>query len=109
MAQPAAKSCRTWLDEGRVSEDSLVWREGWPDWQAAGAVFPDLQLPAVSTPAARPAPTPAVTPVAVHVPASRARKRPRLRTKDAVILLLLMLAVVILTVTFFAVLLHPGV
>jgi hypothetical protein len=33
---------RRWLDEGRVSSDSLVWREGWPDWKAAGPVFPSL-------------------------------------------------------------------
>jgi len=33
---------RTWLAEGRISADSLVWREGWRDWQAAGSVFPQL-------------------------------------------------------------------
>jgi hypothetical protein len=31
-----------WLAEGRVSADSLVWREGWRDWREAGAVFPHL-------------------------------------------------------------------
>jgi hypothetical protein len=34
---------RTWLGEGRVSDDSLVWREGWRDWQEAGLVFPKLR------------------------------------------------------------------
>jgi hypothetical protein len=34
---------RTWLSEGRVSADSLVWREGWRDWQEAGTVFPKLR------------------------------------------------------------------
>jgi len=38
---------RTWLGEGRISPDSLVWREGWRDWQSAGSVFP--QLAATST------------------------------------------------------------
>jgi hypothetical protein len=33
---------RTWLTEGRVAADSLVWREGWRDWQTAGDVFPKL-------------------------------------------------------------------
>jgi hypothetical protein len=33
---------RRWIAEGRVSADSLVWREGWPDWQLAGPVFPNL-------------------------------------------------------------------
>jgi hypothetical protein len=48
---------RTWLSEGRVTGDSLVWREGWTDWQAAGKVFPSLnpgspQEPAAPTPLA---------------------------------------------------------
>lgn len=33
---------RQWLLEGRVPDDALVWREGWPDWVAAGSVFPGL-------------------------------------------------------------------
>jgi hypothetical protein len=45
---------RKWISEGRVSSDSLVWREGWPEWRSAGQYFPDLQAvtaPAVSAPA----------------------------------------------------------
>lgn len=34
---------RAWLDEGRVGADSLVWREGWHDWQEARQVFPQLK------------------------------------------------------------------
>ncbi len=33
---------KTWVAEGRVSADSLVWREGWRDWREAGQVFPHL-------------------------------------------------------------------
>jgi hypothetical protein len=33
---------RKWLTEGRVTNDSLVWREGWPDWRGAAKIFPDL-------------------------------------------------------------------
>ena len=40
---------RKWIAEGRVSSDSLVWREGWPDWKNAGQVFPHLA--AAATPA----------------------------------------------------------
>jgi hypothetical protein len=51
---------RKWISEGRVSSDSLVWREGWTDWQNAGKLFPMLNesgshaahqvaVPAVST------------------------------------------------------------
>jgi hypothetical protein len=41
---------RRWLDEGRVSADTLVWREGWPEWQVAGPLFPSLSA-ASSVPA----------------------------------------------------------
>jgi hypothetical protein len=33
---------RTWLAEGRVGADTLVWREGWRDWREAGDVFSQL-------------------------------------------------------------------
>lgn len=33
---------RKWLSEGRVSSDSYIWREGWPDWQLAGSLFSKL-------------------------------------------------------------------
>jgi hypothetical protein len=39
---------RKWLDEGRVTRDSLVWREGWTDWLAATEVFPSLGKPAIA-------------------------------------------------------------
>jgi hypothetical protein len=51
---------RKWIAEGRVSSDSLVWREGWTDWQNAGKLFPHLEAasnpatPAVNAPAAAP-------------------------------------------------------
>lgn len=39
---------RKWLTEGRVTRDSLVWREGWSDWLPATEVFPSLGKPAVA-------------------------------------------------------------
>ncbi len=42
-----AQIMRRWLSEGRVSADSLVWREGWEDWKTGDTVFPSLR----STPA----------------------------------------------------------
>src|SRR3972149_2628167 len=41
---------RRWLAEGRITHDTLVWREGWRDWQLAAAVFPQLL---VTSPAAK--------------------------------------------------------
>ena len=39
---------RNWIDEGRVSGDSLVWREGWQDWRPAASVLPQLATDAES-------------------------------------------------------------
>ncbi len=33
---------RRWMEEGRVAADSMVWCEGWAEWQTAGPVFPSL-------------------------------------------------------------------
>ncbi len=33
---------RQWTSEGRVTPDSLIWREGWQSWRPATAVFPHL-------------------------------------------------------------------
>jgi len=30
---------RSWISEGRVAGESLVWREGWPQWRLASTVF----------------------------------------------------------------------
>jgi hypothetical protein len=30
---------RIWLAEGRIAADTLVWRDGWRDWQEAHQVF----------------------------------------------------------------------
>jgi uncharacterized protein YlaI len=50
---------RRWLTEGRVSADSMVWREGWEDWKLAGPIFPSLDaVPSSTKPAAvKPAPS----------------------------------------------------
>lgn len=38
---------RQWVDEGRVAANSLLWREGWPQWREAKEALPELvdQLP----------------------------------------------------------------
>ena len=45
---------RDWLREGRVTPDSLLWRQDWPDWKMAAEVFPAsfLGLPGPATPLA---------------------------------------------------------
>lgn len=34
-----AEVLQRWMAEGRVAQDSLVWREGWAEWRAADQVF----------------------------------------------------------------------
>ena len=43
---PANIFCE-WLTENRVTRDSLVWRDGWPQWLVAGDVFQDYFGPVV--------------------------------------------------------------
>jgi hypothetical protein len=52
---------RHWLAEGRITPDTLVWREGWRDWQKASAVFPQFRFKHSLTELAQAA-TPSMTP-----------------------------------------------
>lgn len=44
----------TWLAEGRISPDALLWRDGWRDWRAATDVFPAEDFPQLRIPDAVP-------------------------------------------------------
>lgn len=62
----SAPVMRTWLAEGRIGPDSLVWRAGWPDWKEARHVFPQVDLvdwsggqPVITAPVVRELATPA--------------------------------------------------
>lgn len=61
---------RKWIGEGRISADSMVWREGWEDWRRGGEVFPYLR--SAGTPAAL---TPAPVTYAPSTPGPSARGR----------------------------------
>jgi hypothetical protein len=70
---------RKWLTEGRVSGDSLVWREGWTDWQTAAKLFPQLNHASQ----ARPEPaTPTVANQATLAPRTSARAGARYQAKQ---------------------------
>ncbi len=47
---------RQWLAEGRITADSLVWRDGWADWKPAGSIFPGLNAARPMAPAGMPGP-----------------------------------------------------
>lgn len=53
---------RKWVSEGRVSGDSLVWREGFPEWKTAGQLFPSLAGVGSPATAAGPPPPPTDSP-----------------------------------------------
>jgi len=95
---------RKWITEGRVSADSLVWREGWDDWLTASDVFPSLgsvAMPPVPGPAPAPAPYAPVSPTPTH---STSSIRPRRRNSSAqavTIVVMLGLVVVALVITLF--------
>ncbi len=38
----SADVLRSWLAEGRLTADTLVWHEGWQDWREATELFPQL-------------------------------------------------------------------
>lgn len=46
----AGEEFRTWIAEGRVTGDSFVWRQDWPEWKRADAVFAQLQGPPTAPP-----------------------------------------------------------
>ena len=52
---------RKWIAEGRVSSDSLVWREGWADWKNAGQLFPHLVSAGGASPATSASALPSTT------------------------------------------------
>ena len=59
-----AQVFQQWMAQGRVTPDSLVWCQGWPQWRRADAVFGPAAASGAA-PAAVPVAAPAVaTPVA---------------------------------------------
>ena len=72
---------RKWIGEGRVSADSLVWREGWNDWCSASDLFASLGA-GVTPPV--PAPAAPATFAGPSAPTSTASSlRPRRRNSTA--------------------------
>jgi len=98
----AADVMRAWIVEGRIGADSLVWHEGWREWQTAGNVFPQL-----SPPPAVPGVEPEVTKLVVTPLRSSVvpnRRRTRFKTMQIVVIGSLTLAVIVLFFILHAVL-----
>jgi hypothetical protein len=89
------------MAEGRIAADSLVWREGWRDWQTAGKVFPQLSPPPPTAGLEAEAPQLSVTPFRSNVATDH--RRTRANTVRIVVIGLLTLAIIALFFTLFAV------
>ncbi|MFG0290971.1 MAG: hypothetical protein ACF8CQ_22565 [Rhodopirellula sp. JB044] len=57
-----------WIEEGRVADTAMLWRDGWPDWRIAKEVLPVFSNGATGVLNERPATTTA-TPPGVEAPA----------------------------------------
>lgn len=119
----AGELFRQWLQENRVAKDSLVWREGWPEWQLAESALPEYfgpqtEPPApVSVPASSPPPPPtaesassgsaaAVQETTGATPALLIRKKRRKRNYVVMLVVLSVLALVLLTALITAIVLQ---
>lgn len=96
---------RKWIGEGRVSADSLIWREGWAEWQSASSIFPSLSGGASPPPPSSPvvpASTPAFTAGPSSLPSepSTPRTFPRRKSSNSLAVIL----VVVLTLASFGLL-----
>ncbi len=111
-----AELFRQWLGEGRITADSLVWREGWAEWQSARAIFPQFSPAPVPLPRspfeAVPGPTdafgiPEETPILPGIKsigqAGRGRKK---NDQTMVIMTIVMLVVVVVLGIIFVVVLN---
>jgi len=96
---------RNWISEGRISPDTLVWREGWRDWQEAGEVFP--QLGAGQTQAAPSALVGAAAGTSIAASHRPVRRRSS-KTTQIAMLTGLILVVLVLLVVFLVILFGPG-
>ncbi len=97
------QTMRAWVEEGRVPPDSLVWREGWRDWQQASATFAQLrtdeeseQLAAIGSRSVLPGKT---------AGGRQDRPRPRSASPNVRLIILLALAAIIVFAIFLWVLL----
>lgn len=85
---------RKWLADGRVSGDSIVWREGFRDWKNASELFPSLMAAA---PVAPPPPPPSEPATPAAPKSSRIQSRYEARRSQGngmAIVVLVLLAVI---------------
>jgi hypothetical protein len=106
---PATRdTMQSWLAEGRVSADALVWREGWRDWRQATDVFPQLAAGQMQSALASLATTEPGSSVQMPHGGRPASRGPRTTTHTAIIVLLVVAVVVLLGVLIWVLSGGPG-
>jgi hypothetical protein len=105
-----AEVMRGWLAEGRVGADTLVWREGWREWQDASATFPQLKpdeaadfFSGLASGSATPATSPAGAIHSQPVPSQH-----HSNASSAVIIVVLVIAVLVLLAVLVMALFKPS-
>ncbi len=88
---------RKWLGEGRVSADSLVWRDGWVDWKSAATIFPQLAVAAgvmSGSPASASAPLTSSPTNTATISSPSRTVRPRRKSNSFAVLMVVSLGVI---------------
>jgi hypothetical protein len=96
-----------WLVENRVTRDSLVWRDGWPQWLVASDVFTDFFGPSLATTTAIAPTAPSIAnTAAIESTTDRARLTRKMKRRRRYIIGIALLATlaIILVVTLIVVL-----
>lgn len=86
---------RKWLADGRVSGDSIVWREGFRDWKNASEIFPSLMAAAPVAPPPPPPPSEPSTPTAPKSSRIQSRYEARRSQGNGMAIVVLVLLAVI--------------
>ena len=90
---------KQWIQQGRVAADSLVWRDGWPNWQSAGTVLPQTGAlnPSAGLPDATDVGLPMpLDPLPVSARGGLGRTVPRRRSNLVVTIIVVLLVVIAL-------------
>lgn len=90
---------RQWIQQGRVAADSLVWRDGWPNWQPAASVLPHTGAltPSAGLPDATDLGLPMpLDPLPVSARGALGRTVPRRRSNLVVTIIVVLLVVIAL-------------
>jgi hypothetical protein len=85
---------RTWLVEGRVGRDTLVWCEGWPKWRRADHVFSQW---AAEMEVLKPEIPPIVEPMAILAPNLANKRRAQAKNILSTVITILILIALILS------------